>query len=730
MVADSRVTYCRICEANCGMVATVEDGRVTRMRPDPDHPLSRGYACPKGIAFPEIQDDPDRVTHPLRRRPDGDGFERVSWEEAIADIGERLRAIRGEHGGDAIGWYLGNPAAWSFGHTLWATGFIDALGSPHLYSSGSQDVNNRFAASALAYGTPFLIPIPDVERTDLLLVVGANPFVSNGSVWSVPRVRERMHDVVARGGRVIVVDPRRTETARHFEHVPIRPDGDAWLLLSLLHVIFAEGLDALPTYAEGGDVLRRLAEPHPPEATVERTGLDAATVRALARDLAAAPSAAVYGRTGSSLGRHGTLVAFLLDALAAATGNLDREGGSLFAKPAIDLEGAGARFGLDSYGTRRSRVGGFPDVIGQLPATLMAPEITTPGAGQLRALFVSAGNPVLSVPDGDALERAFSELDLLVSIDLYVNETGRHADYVLPATTFLEREDVPVAFTPFFVKPFIQHTEAVVAPRGEAREEWQIVDALSRELSVVPASVAPLRWLGRAGLRISPSRLLDLMLRSGPRRLSVGRIKRAAHGLLLGEHHETGVLRGRLRTPSKRLRLAPPEIVREAEALTAEPATEGGGALPLRLIGLRELRSHNSWMHNSEKLMRGRDGQRLRIHPADASARAVEDGATVTLRSKSGAVDVPAQVTDEMTPGVVALPHGWGHRGGWQRANDAGGVNVNLLASAAPEDLEALAGMSRLNGIPVEVELAALRRRSRASGSAARGADRPAAARR
>jgi anaerobic selenocysteine-containing dehydrogenase len=681
-MAIERVTYCRICEANCGMVAMVEGDRVTQLRPDREHPLSSGYACPKGIAFPDVQNDEDRVTHPLRRTAGGD-FERVSWEDAMSDIAARLRSLPRS----SIGWYLGNPAAWSFGHAVWAKGFVDALGSKHFYSSGSQDVNNRFAASALMYGSPLLVPIPDVERTDFLFVVGANPFVSNGSVFSVPRVRERMHDVVAHGGRVVVVDPRRTETARHFEHVPILPDGDAWLLLSMLHVI--EPSDAR---------LADLVAPFAPEETAARTGLDPSLVRSLARDLAAAPSAAIYGRTGSCLGSHGTLVAFLLDTLAAVTGNLDRPGGSVFARPAVDLDGLMQRHGLASYGARHSRVGGFPDVLGQFPATLMAPEIETPGEGQMRALIVSAGNPVSSVPDGAALERAFGSLDLLVSIDLYVNETGRHADYVLPATTFLEREDVPVAFLPFFVKPFIQWTDAVVAPRGEAREEWRVVDDLARRVGVQPYSVPPLRWLSRVGVRLSPSRLVDLLLRRGPRRLSLGRLKRDPHGLLLDEHHETGTLR---RPPN----LAPPEIVGEIESLAAAPPPDP--ALPLRLIGMRELRSHNSWMHNVEKLMRARDGQRLRMHPADAAARSVQDGDAVSIRSASGAVaGVPVLVTDEMTPGVVALPHGWGHRGGWRRANAAGGVNVNDLASAAPDSLERLAGMSKLNGIAVEVHAA------------------------
>src|SRR4051794_30292796 len=543
MPAEERFTFCRICEAHCGLVATVDGGRLERLRPDPQQPLSHGYACPKGIAMTEVQNSPQRLLHPLRKAAGGE-FERVSWDEALREIGDRLRAIPRT----SIGWYMGNPGGASYSHTLWSRGFVDALGSQHYYTAGSQDVNNRFAASALMYGSPLRVPIPDLERTSFLLMVGANPFVSNGSVLSAPRVRDRLHAIVARGGRVVVVDPRRTETARAFEHVPIRPDTDAWLLLSLLHVL---GRDS---------PLGPLVADFSPEATEERTSVPASSCRALARDLAAAPSAAVYGRTGSCLGRFGTLVAFLLDALAAVTGNLDRPGGNVFAQPAVDIERGARPFGLASYGRRRSRVGGFPDVLGQMPAGVMADEIETAGRGQLRALIVSAGNPLVSVPDPERLRAAFGKLDLLVSIDLFVNETGRHADFVLPATTWLERDDVPVAFLPFFIRPFVQWTDAVVDPAGEARQEWQIVEALAAELGIAPASVPPVRWLRRLGVRITPQRMLELLLRTGPARLSTDRLRRHPHGLVLGEHWKTGALRRR-----GRVRLAPPEIAREIE---------------------------------------------------------------------------------------------------------------------------------------------------------------------
>ncbi len=708
-----KVTFCRICEPLCGMVATVEDGKLTKLRPDPDNPLSQGYACPKGIAMAEVQNDPDRVTHPLRRTADG-AFERVGWDEALDDIGARLDRILSERGPGAVGWYMGNPAAFSYSHVLWVKGFLDAIESPHYYGAGSQDVNNRFAASALMYGTPLAVPIPDIERTDFLLMVGANPLVSHGSVLSAPRVRERLLAIEARGGRIVCVDPRRSETARQFEHQPIRPDGDAWLLLSMLNTVFEEGLadtGFLESHTEGWRELETLVEAYPPEVTEEITGIGPERVRELARDFAGSEAAAAYGRTGSCLGRFGTLVAFLLDALSIVTGNVDRPGGTVFGDPPIALDELGEKIGVATYGSTTARFGDFPDVLGNLPASLLPLEITTPGERQMRALFVSAGNPVLSVPDGDALESALGELDLMVSLDFYVNETNRHADYVLPTTTMYEREDLPVALMPFFATPYVQATEAVVEPAGEARQEWEIIDDISRRIGKAPYSVRALRVLAKVGMRIPPRRLVDLLLRVGPKGdlfglrrsgLSMGKlIRRHPHGLVLADGLKTGILRSKLRTPSKRIRLAPPEIATEiARAGTAEGVVED---FPLRLIGLRELRSHNSWMHNSPLLMRGDRVHALRIHPDDAALYGLEDGARAELASKSGSVEVPVSVTDEMTPGAVALPHGWGHSGGGQVANGNPGVNVNLLASGAPEDLEALAGMAHLNGIPVRV---------------------------
>ena len=450
------------------MIATVDDGRLISLRPDKDHPLSSGFACQKGIAFTEVVNDPDRVTTPLRRGPNG--FEPVTWDEAMTDIAARLTEIHRRHGSGAFGWYMGNPAAFSYSHLFAAMGFIKGIGRhSHYFTASSQDTSNRLAASQFLYGGPMAVPIPDLMRTDLLVMMGANPVVSHGSFLTAPRIKDRMHDIVKRGGRVVVVDPRKTETAAQFEWLGIVPDGDAYFLLSLLQVMFGDGLverGRVESQADGVDWLERQSAPFTPEVTAPLTGIEPAAVRALARDLAETPRAAVYGRFGTCVGQNGTLTAYLIDAVNLVAGKLDRPGGSVFStlgmpgqRSVFKVMGAGAR---RAYRTKRSRVGGFRPVAAAEPAALMAKEIATPGDRQIKALFTSAGNPVLSVPNGDELEAAVAGLDLMVGLDLYVNETTAHCDYVLPVTTMYERDDFAVTFQTFQATPFRQTTEAVV----------------------------------------------------------------------------------------------------------------------------------------------------------------------------------------------------------------------------------------------------------------------------
>ncbi|AZG47266.1 molybdopterin-containing oxidoreductase family protein [Gordonia insulae] len=725
---EDKVTYCRICEPLCGMIATVEDDRLIALRPDKDHPLSKGFACPKGVAFTEIVNDPDRVLYPLRRSRDGE-FEQVSWDTAMTEIGTKLRDVQRRHGNSGIGWYLGNPATFSTGHTLWSGAFMSLLGTPHSYSAGSQDVNNRFVASHFLYGNPTAVPIPDINRVELLVIVGANPVVSHGSVMSSPRIREGLNAITDRGGRVVVVDPRRTETAREFEWLPIVPDTDALLLLALLHVMFDEGLadaERLARQASGMDTLRGVVAEFSPEVVARRTDVAPEVIRELARALAGTERAAVYGRVGTSLGRTGTLTTALLDIVNLVAGNLDVVGGSMFG----DLGVPGQRLGMTAlqhvstftWAGRRSRVGNLPQVLGTAPASVMAKEMLTPGPGQLRALFVSAGNPVLSVPNGDELSAALDGLDLLVSLDIYRNETNAHAHYILPATTMYERGDFLLPFQMLFTTPFKQATDPVITPRGEAREEWTVINELVGVLARRAPMLAALHAINTVssvlGRVPSPRMLSDLVVRIGQGGNHFGfsrggltyrkLVEEKPHGVVVADHLTPGALRKVVTHRGRKVRVDDPDLLAEIDRLP----TDDDPPLPLRLIGMREIRSENSWQHNAPMLLRGGRRHTARMHSDDARARGIGEGDLVEVRSMHGRIRLAVSVIDDIKPGVVAIPHGWGHNGsgGWTRANAAaandlgtGGANVNALISSNPDDLERLAGMANMTGVPIEV---------------------------
>ncbi|OBI71004.1 formate dehydrogenase [Mycobacterium sp. E740] len=703
------------------MIATVEDGRLVALRPDKNHPLSAGFACQKGIAFTEVVNDPDRVTRPLRRGPAG--FEEVAWDEAMADIAARLSAILRRHGSGAVGWYMGNPGAFSYAHTFAALLFMKGLGRHgHYFTASSQDTNSRLIASQLLYGVPTSVPIPDLTRTDLLVMMGANPVVSHGSFLTAPRIKDRMHDIVKRGGRVLIVDPRRSETAVAFEWLGIVPDTDSLLLLSLLNVMFADGVvdvAAVKRQADGVDWLRGMCRPFTPESTAGSTGIDAESVRTLAHDLVSS-RAAVYGRLGTCVGSHGTLTTYLIDAVNLVAGNLDVPGGSVFSSMhTVGQRWQNVAMGAvmrRSYRRKRSRISGTPSAIGSEPAALMAKEITTPGDRRIRVMFVSAGNPVLSVPNGEELEAAFGDLELSVALDFYVTETSAQCDYILPVTTMYERDDFPYTFQGFQATPFRQATQAVVAPAGEARGEWEIVEELARRLRRVPAFaafIAVRRIVRLLGFDVSPRAMVDALVRmsEGGNRFGLRRggltLRRLTedhpHGVVLSPHIRTGVLRDAVGYLSRRIRLRHPGIAEEVAKLSQRALPDG---YPLRMIGLREPRSENSWMHNSPLLMRGDRRQHALMHVDDAAEQHIVDGDEVQITSQYGAISVPVLTTKDLVPGVVAVPHGWGHKGtgSWRLANRAGGANVNQLTSSEPADVEPLSGMAWLTGVPVRVE--------------------------
>jgi anaerobic selenocysteine-containing dehydrogenase len=706
---------CNLCEAMCGLEIEHHEGRVLAIRGDPEDPLSRGFLCVKAQALQEVYEDPDRLRHPLRRR--GSDWEEVGWEEALDEIAARLLAVQARHGRDAVAVYMGNPTVHDYGAMIGGALLEASLGTASRYSASSVDQLPRMFVSRLLYGHQALLPVPDVDRTAWFLIVGANPVASNGSLMGAPGIGRRLAELRRRGGKVVVIDPRRTETAAMAgEHHFIRPGTDALLLLAMLQVIFAEGRSRpgrLAAFTEGLDELAGLpgiAARFPPERVSAATGIAAGEIRRLARELAEAPAAAPYGRVGACTQRFGGLTIWLLDALAIATGNLDREGGLLFARPAVNLA-AGSRFGIGAaeIGRHRTRVRGLPSFGGQLPAIALAEEIDTPGPGRLRALLTIAGNPVLSLPDGGRLERALGGLELMVSIDLYLNETTRFADFILPAAQALEQDHYDLALHLLTVRNTARYSPPLFAPSAGVRPSWRILAGIAARLDRGRFG-AGLKW--RLLERLGPAGLLDLGLRLGPygdrflpgsRGLSLARLRRAPHGL------DFGALAPRLPAllGGRRIDLVPEPLRRDLdrlEATLAEPLAVGGPG-GLQLIGRRHLLGNNSWLHNSPRLVSGRDRCTLLMHPDDAAVRRLGDGDRVRVRSRTGAIEVPLAVSSRVMPGVVSLPHGYGHGRPGTRlrvADQHRGASINDLTSG--ELFDELTGNAGLNGTEVFVE--------------------------
>ncbi|OLF13280.1 molybdopterin-dependent oxidoreductase [Actinophytocola xanthii] len=712
-MAQTPVT-CPLCEATCGLAVTVEDGRVTGARGDAADVFSRGFVCPKGASIGALHHDPDRLRTPLVRR-DGRLVE-ASWAEAFAEIDRRLSPLLAEHGRDAVAVYAGNPSVHNLPVALYGSVFFRALGTKNFFTAGSVDQIPKHFSAGHMFGHPLTIPVPDLDRTGYLLLLGANPLVSNGSLMTAPDVRGRLRGIRDRGGRVVVIDPKRSRTAEVAdEHHAIRPGTDALLLFALVNVLFAEDLVAMGDLAQHVAGVRQvgaLAEPFTPEAVAPVTGVAADAIRRLARELAAADRAAVYGRLGTTTQEFGTLASWLVDVLNVLTGNLDRPGGAMFPLAAAGQANAtpGRRRPWRS-GRWRSRVRGLPEVIGELPVATLADEILTPGEGQVRALVTVCGNPCLSTPNAARLSEALDRLEFMVSLDVYLNETSRHADVVLPGPSPLERPHYDLLLYQLAVRNVANWTPALLPT--DLPQEWETLLRLTAIVSGMgpDADVAALDDLvaaeaaRRAGLepaadRRGPERLLDLALRAGPYELTLADLEAAPHGVDLGPL--TSRLPDVLATESGRIELAPEPVVVDVPRLRAALDQVPNGQLVL--IGRRQLSSNNSWMHNIEPLVRGRNRCTAQLHPTDAARLGLVDGELALVRSRAGEVEVPVEVTDAIRPGVVSIPHGWGHDVDGVRtavARAHAGVNSNLLADETLVDVPT--GTAVLNGIPVEV---------------------------
>ncbi|MCA1826737.1 MAG: molybdopterin-dependent oxidoreductase [Myxococcales bacterium] len=671
-----------LCEAVCGVI--VEGDSV---RGDPDDPFSEGHICPKAAAIPDVMRDPDRIREPQRK----DGS-KVSWDAALDEAGAKLAAIQRKYGRNSIGLYLGNPSVHSYSAMLAIPLFTRALGTRSRFSATSVDQLPAMLAALEMFGHQLLMPVPDVDRTRFFLMLGANPLASNGSLMTAGGISRRLKGLRDRGGKLVVVDPRRTETAAIADqHLAIRPGADAFLLLAILHVLFEENR-VKARFTEGLPALREAVREFTPQLAAGKTGIAADAIRALAHEFSDAPAAVAYGRVGACTQEFGALTQWLVIALNAVTGNLDREGGFMLTTPAADVVSLANRTGdRGHFGVWKSRVRGLPEFGSELPAATMAEEIDTPGDGQIRALITFAGNPVLSTPNGARLDRALEGLEYMVSIDLYRNETTRHADLILPTSFGFERDHYDAVFYLLSVRNAARYAKALVPPPPGVRGDFEVLLDLALALKRHGGGRKGTSLTLRIARLTGEKRLLDLLLRFGPHKLSLRKLEKSPHGIDLGPLQP-----GRL----GKVLLAPDIFLRDLNRLRR--SSRNGG---LVLIGRRALRSNNSWMHNSLRLVKGPPGCTLMIHPDDAAARGLSAGSRARVRSRVGAVEVPIAITTDVGPGVVSLPHGWGHvRDGTALSVASANAGASLNDLTDEQSVDALSGNAAFNGVPVEVE--------------------------
>lgn len=729
---------CPLCEATCGLEITTEGDRVVRIRGDMNDPVSKGFICPKGSTLKQLHEDGDRLRTPMRRTDAG--WVEIGWDEAFDEIAQKVGAVVSEHGRQALGVVLGNPNVHNLGGGLYLRHVIKAAATTNVFSASTVDQMPKHVSAGLMWGDPGMFPLPDIERTSYLLMLGANPWASNGSLVTVPDFPGKLKGIQERGGRFVVVDPRVSRTAEEAdEHLFIRPGTDVVWLMALIHVLFDEDLvdiGRLASSVSGVDDVRDAVATLTPEHAESVTGIPADVTRRIARELVAADSAAVYGRIGTHTVEYGTLSSWAVDVLNVLTGNLDEPGGVMFnCAPTIrfdDGEPGGRGYQIGRWTGRAS---GRPERNGELPAGTLATEILTPGEGQIRAAVVVACNPVRSFPNSSQLDEAFESLDFMVAVDPYITATSRHADIVLPPRSALERSHYDLAFERNMIRVFAKYsppsmpTDAPDEPEilcrlalavggqgsgadGHALHQAMFRDQVEREVGRADSPIS-----GRDVDEILEAssewdwaeQVIDFRLRTGrfgdgygadPDGLTLRKlVDDHPHGIDFGplEHRFPAAIK----TTSGTVELLPEPVAHDLERLAAEPPGHDG----LTLVGRRHLRSCNTWMHNVDVLVKGKDRCTLQVHPSDAEARGLSDGGRASVRSRVGSLEAPVEVTTDLMPGVVSLPFGWGYdEPGIQMkvAASRPGVNANALTDEAPMDW--LSGNAVLNGIPVEVQ--------------------------
>ncbi|GAB4403636.1 MAG: molybdopterin-dependent oxidoreductase [Microscillaceae bacterium] len=723
-MTETKHTFCRICEALCGLEVQVENGKITQIRPDDQHVATRGFACAKGLKQHHLYDIPDRLMYPLKKV--GTQHVRISWEQALLEIGTKVNQIRKLEHPNSVGMYVGTAAGFGVLHPVFAQGFMTGLGSKSMYASATQDCSNKFAVAQHIYGFPFTQPFPDIHHTECLIVVGANPVISKWSFLQVPNPAQHLKEMERRGARLFFVDPRRTESAKVAgEHVFIRPGTDVFFYLSFLHELIHTGgieADRIARFMKGYENIRELAQAWPPERTAPTTHIVPEKLREMVKAYREANGAAFYSSTGVNMGGNGTLAFWIQEIINAISGNLDRRGGTLVGKGVIDFPKFGRKRGLLMQ-DERSRIGNLTKVNDAFAGGVMADEILTPGPRQLKALFVTGGNPLITMANANRLREAFSRLELLVCLDIQMSETASLAHYVLPCTSPMQRPDLPFIFPLMLglqVKPYLQATKAIVAPEGEQRDEATIYLDLARAcgVSIFGSGVAQrtlelTRKLNRTkapnGQPLLPQEgMLNFLLRITGQK-GFRKLLKHPHGLPRPEHQPGSFLGQRVTTEDGKIHLAPAILRQEAQKLEAAFARELALKDHLKLITKRAVTTHNSWTHNFEGFVQGeRQTNYLYMHPEDAQKRGLDDGDTVDVRSQTATVRLPLKLLPDLMPGTVALPHGWGHQASkMQTARRTKGVNVNILAADGPDKIDPVSGMAHLTGIPVEVVKAA-----------------------
>ncbi|WP_417514609.1 molybdopterin-dependent oxidoreductase [Marinobacter sp.] len=697
--AETHYRTCNICEAMCGLEIKHKDGEILSIKGDHDDPFSRGHICPKAVALQDFYKDKDRLRKPVRRTPDG--WQEISWDEAFSEIATRFRDIQQANGMDSVGVYLGNPNAHNFGNAIMLPRFFKALGTNNRYSSASADQLPHHVASNYMLGAGMLIPIPDIDHTDFMLIIGANPIVSNGSLMTAPGVGKRLKAIQQRGGKVVVVDPRRTETAKKADqHLFIRPETDALFMLALAHTLFDEqriDLGHLESRIHGLESLAEAVKPYAPENVAGTCGMDAATIRELARDMAAANSAVCYSRMGASTQSFGGLCQWLNNVLNILTGNFDSRGGAMFPQPALDLV-RDKKGKPGSYGRYESRVRKLPYFNNEFPVATLADEILTPGEGQIRAMITIAGNPVLSAPGGVRLEEAFDNLEFMVSVDIYLNETTRHADIILPATTGLEVPHFDVFFNSFAVRNTARFSEPMFEKSPDQKHDWEILRDLGLHLT------------GRDDDGVTPEMMLDAGLKHGTygaKGMSLSKLKDSPHGVDLGPLQPC--LEQRIQTDDGLIRIAPQLYLDDLKRLNESGILnpEQDCDYPFSMISRRLPRSHNTWTQNSHRLVKGKNPCTVQMNTADAKKLGISDGQIALIVSSTGKIQLPVEIDDDIFEGVISVPQGWGHN----RANTAmtvaesqPGVSMNDITDS--QRIDVLTGNAAFNGTRVAVRIA------------------------